>query len=72
VSVAQAFVRNVGTCCLIQREKAKWWTHEAESTEAGRGTEQPVVAMKPAKADGAKGLRHSALIMGQPDSGRSL
>jgi hypothetical protein len=35
VSAAQALVRNVGTCCPMQREKAKWWTHEAESTEAG-------------------------------------
>jgi hypothetical protein len=56
VSVAQALVRNVGTCCPMQREKAKWWTHEAESTEAGRGTEQPVVAMKSAKSRQSEGV----------------
>ena len=32
----------------------------------GTGAEQPVVALKSAKADGAKGLRYSALITGQP------
>lgn len=37
----------------------------------GTGAEQPVVAMKPAKAGGAKGLRYSDLIAGQPDDGRS-
>jgi RNA-directed DNA polymerase len=31
----------------------------------GTGAEQPVVAMKPAKADGAKGLRHPARESGQ-------
>ena len=72
MNVAQALVRNVGTCCPMQREKAKWWTHKAESTDAGRGTEQPVVVMKSAKADGAKGLRYPALDMDQPYNGRSL
>ncbi len=56
MSVAQALVRNVGTCCPMQREKAKWWTHKAESTEAGRGTEQPVVAMKSAKSRRSEGV----------------
>jgi len=30
VSVVQALERNVGTCCPMQREKAKWWTHKVE------------------------------------------
>jgi len=38
----------------------------------GTGTEQPVVAMKSVKADGAKGLRYPALNAGQPFYGRSL
>lgn len=37
----------------------------------GAGAEQPVVAMKAAKAVGAKGLRYLALLGGQPDDGRS-
>jgi len=32
----------------------------------GTGAEQPVVAKKPAKAGGAKGLRHPATAVGQP------
>jgi len=32
----------------------------------GTGAEQPVVAMKPSKGDGAKGLRNSATDAGQP------
>jgi hypothetical protein len=56
VSVVQALARNVGTCCPMQREKAKWWTHKAESTEAGRGTEQPVVAMKSPKSRRSEGV----------------
>ena len=32
----------------------------------GTGAEQPVVAEKPRKRDGAKGLRHSARSAGQP------
>jgi hypothetical protein len=59
--VVQAFVRNVGTCCPMQREKAKWWTHKAESTEAGRGTEQPVVVMKSAKGRRSEGVASSSL-----------
>lgn len=37
----------------------------------GAGAEQPVVAEKPVKAGGAKGLRYLALIAGQPEIGRS-
>ena len=61
MSVAQALVRNVGTCCPMQKEKAKWWTHKAESTEAGRGTEQPVVVMKSAKGRGSEGVASFSL-----------
>ena len=35
----------------------------------GTGAEQLVVAMKSVKADGAKGLRHSVLEIGQPEMG---
>jgi RNA-directed DNA polymerase len=34
----------------------------------GTGTEQPVVVTRSAKADGAKGLRRPALILGQPQT----
>ncbi len=30
----QAFVRNVGTCVSMLREKPKWRTHKGESTDA--------------------------------------
>jgi hypothetical protein len=30
----QAFVRNVGTCVSMLREKSKWRTHKGESTDA--------------------------------------
>ena len=64
MSVVRALVRNVGTCCPMQREKAKWWTHKAESTEAGRGTEQPVVAMKSAISGRSEGVASSSLGRG--------
>ena len=37
----------------------------------GTGAEQPVVATKSVKADGAKGLCYPAKIAGQPDDGRN-
>jgi len=37
----------------------------------GTGAEQPVVAVKPMKVGGAKGLRYPAWLGGQPDTGRS-
>ena len=40
----------------MQTEKLKWKNHESESTDAEPGAEQPVVAMKSRKRDGAKGL----------------
>ena len=30
----QVFVRNVGTCVSMLREKSKWRTHKDESTDA--------------------------------------
>ena len=33
------------------------------------GAEQPVVVLKQSNVCGAKGLRHSALAMGQPEGG---
>jgi len=35
VTLIQAFVRNVGTCVSMLREKLKWRPHESESTDAG-------------------------------------
>jgi hypothetical protein len=35
VTLIQAFVRNVGTCVSMLREKLKWRSHESESTDAG-------------------------------------
>ena len=32
----QAFVRNVGTCVSMLREKSKWRPHKGESTDARR------------------------------------
>ncbi len=64
VSVVQALVRNVGTCCPMPREKSKWRTHQDESTEAGRGTEQPVGAMKSAQNGWSEGVASSSLADG--------
>lgn len=35
VTLIQAYVWNVGTFALMEREKFKWRHHENESTEAG-------------------------------------
>ena len=60
MSVVQALVQNVGTYCPMQREKSKWRTHKDESTEAGRGAEQPVVAKKFATSGWSEGVASSS------------
>ena len=72
VILSQAFVRNVGTCRLDAKgEAVSGSPTKASVPMRGTGAEQPVVAMRSVKADGAKGLRHPALFVGQPETGRS-
>ena len=70
MNVAQASVRNVGTCHPMPRENSKRKTRKDESTDAEAGAEQPVVVMKPRNGSGAKGLCYPVLNNGQPQ-GRS-
>jgi len=53
--VAQAVVKNVGTCPLMIREKFKRRTRKDESTNAEGGAEWSVVARKLRNGSGAKG-----------------
>ena len=70
VSLTQAFVWNVGTCRLDAKGKPQAGRHvRGKVLMRGTGTEQPVVARKSVKADGAKGLRHPVLEIGQPEMG---
>ena len=72
MSVVRALVRNVGTCCPDVKGEIPSGGHtRMRVPRRGRGAEQLVVAMKSMKVNGAKGLHHPALLMGQP-SGRSL
>ena len=52
------------------RKSHKGPTPEGESTRRGTGSDQPIVALKPGNAGGAKGLNGSAEGMGQPERGR--
>ena len=70
VTLFQALLGNVGTCRVyVKGEVQVVNTTRARVPKPGTGAEQPVVAMKPGNAGGAKGLRHSALLMGQPERG---
>jgi hypothetical protein len=70
VNVAQALVRNVGTCCLDAKGETQVVSHtRVRVPMRGTGAEQLVVALKSQKWDGAKGLRHLALFVGQPEKG---
>jgi len=72
VNLIQALMGNVGTCRLDEKGKSpSGRTTRVKVPMRGTGTEQPVVAMKAAKAAGAKGLRYSAGLDGQPEVGRS-
>jgi hypothetical protein len=53
------------------RKSHKGQTPEGESTRRGTGSDQPIVALKPGNAGGAKGLNGSAKGMGQPIMGRN-
>ena len=66
VNLVQALIRNVGTSRLgVKGETQAVDTVRVRVPILGTGTEQLVVAMKPVKAGGAKGLCHSALVAGQ-------
>ena len=70
VTLFQALLGNVGTCRL----DAKGEVQVVKATRASvpmpdTGAEQPVVALKRSNVRGAKGLRHSVSVKGQPDRG---
>lgn len=58
------FCERLGVKFRGPTRQAKWWTHKAESTDAGRGTEQPVVVMKSAKSRRSEGVASSSLGYG--------
>jgi hypothetical protein len=71
--LVQAVLRNTGTC----RSNVKGDVQVAKITRArvpmwNTGAEQPVVALSPSNIGGAKGLRYSVGVAGQPEIGRSL
>ncbi len=83
-SLAQAPVRNVGTCASMrwpteaatsigcQRESSKQQELQgAEYRTRRTGADCPVVVMKPGNAGGAKGAGYPGLVSSQPPSGRS-
>ena len=62
-----ALLRNVGTCSLdVKGEVEGGGPIQTRVLRQDTGTEQLVLVMKFAKADGAKGLHHLALVAGQP------
>ena len=66
----QAFLGNVGTCRLdVKGEIQMVRSMRMSVPKPGTGAEQPVVVMKRSNGRGAKGLRHSVLIVGQPERG---
>jgi len=78
-SLAQAPVRNVGTCVPIRRPsgggdpgRSPEGALQAAETARNRvptrhvGTGRPVVAMKPGNAGGAKGAGYPGLLSSQP------
>ena len=62
-----ALAWNVGTCSLdVKGEVEAGGPSEMRVPKQDTGAEQSVLATKSAKADGAKGLHHLALVAGQP------
>ncbi len=70
MTLFQALLGNVGTCRTNAKEEVQvvrvmrarvpmWYT----------GAEQLVVALRLGNAGGAKGLRHSVSVVGQPERG---
>jgi hypothetical protein len=73
VNLIQAPVRNVGTCGSdAQGRNPSSGPTRMRVPMRSPGAEQLVVAMRPVKAGGAKGLRYPALVACQPQCGRSL
>lgn len=59
VTFIWALVRNLGTCSLdVKGEIESGGPTKMRVPKQDTGTEQPVVVMKSAKADGTKGLRY--------------
>ncbi len=70
VTLFQALLGNVGTCRLDVKGEVQVANAIRTSVPMpGTGTEQLVVALKPGNAGGAKGLRHSVSLVGQPERG---
>jgi hypothetical protein len=70
VTRLQAFLGNVGTCRLdVKGEIQVVRSMRVSVPKPGTGAGQPVVVMKRGNARGAKGLRHSVLMVGQPARG---
>ncbi len=70
VKLFQALLGNVGTCRLDVKGEVQVVNAMRTSVPMpGTGTEQLVVVMKRSNARGAKGLRHSVFIVGQPARG---
>ncbi len=73
MTLFQALLGNVGTC----RTDAKGEVQVVRAMRARvpmryTGADQLVVVMKSGNADGAKGLGHSVLALGQPAKGGTL
>ena len=70
VTLFQALLRNVGTGRVDVKGEIQVGNPTRISVPMWRtGAERPVVAMKRSNVRGAKGLRHSVLVMGQPARG---
>ena len=66
----QAFLGNVGTCRLdVKGEIQVVSSMRMSVPKPGTGAGQLVVVMKRSNGRGAKGLRHSVLMVGQPARG---
>ncbi len=64
--LTQALMRNAGTFGSdVKGEAQADETVRARVPMPSKGSEQPIVVMKSVKADGAKGLRCSGVIVGQ-------
>ena len=70
VTLFQALLGNVGTGRADVKGEVRVVNAMRASVPMQRaGAEQPVLVMKSGNADGAKGLRHSASRVGQPERG---
>ena len=70
VTLFQALFGNVGTCRLdVKGEVQVVNPTSMRVPMPSTGAEQPVVVMKRSNVCGAKGLRHSVLVVGQPERG---